>query len=263
MLLLAATVVAACGGEEEMPRTAADRASESTAALVAEAGESTSTQGSSRVAVDATLILPGGDEESFSGEGAFDYDEQVGRLTVELAGTPTEVVFDGDVVYAEVPPGALPLGRRWVKIDLRSLGAASGIDLAQLVQAGQTAPGRYLRWLSAARDVERVGEETVRGVETTHYRALIDLERLATEEPELRDSLRALSSEQGLDAVPTEVWIDGDGLVRRLRQDYETSPSGAKTRTSVTMELYDFGVEVDAERPEPEEVFDISELIGG
>ena len=174
-------------------------------------------------------------------------------------GGETELLYDETVAYAQVPEGTLPVGRPWLKIDLETLGDLSGIDLAQLAQAGQATPAQYLRWLSAAKDVDRVGEEDVRGVRTTHYRGVIDVQRLIEEQPELRRSLEALD----LDEVPTEVWIDGDGLLRRLTQEYELSSAGEKTSTRVTMELYDFGVEVDVEPPAPEEVFDVSDLIGG
>jgi hypothetical protein len=255
---LTVAAVAACGGEEETqpmrPTTSAPTATEESSGDLAAAAESTSETGSSRVAFEATI-----DEQSFSGEGAFDYDEGVGSMTLELGGTATELFFQDDAVYTELPLGALPLGKRWIRIDLERLGEVSGLDLPQLAQAGQATPGLYLRFLRAAEDVELVGKEDVRGVETTHYRALLDLEQLAEEEPGLRESVRALGSELVLDAVPTEVWIDDDGLVRRISQEYESGTS----RTKVTMELYDFGLEVDAEAPPEELVLNLGDLIGG
>jgi hypothetical protein len=266
MGLLAAVLLAACGGndDEAAPETSSARTAtsqeSSNAGLVAEAGKGTFAQGSSRVAFEATVTGSGGEKQSFTADGAFDFEKQIGRLSFSVgAGEKTELLYERDVVYARVPEGTLPVGRPWLKIDLETLGDVSGIDLAQLAQAGQATPAQYLRWLSAAKDVERVGEEEVRGVQTTHYRGVIDVKRLSEEQPALRRSLDGLD----LDEVPTEVWIDRDGLLRRMTQEYELSSAGEKTLTSVTMELYDFGVEVDAEPPDPEEVFDVSDLIGG
>jgi hypothetical protein len=270
--LALALASAACAGDDGNEGTADRPATEaspeatattadSTEDLVAEAAESTSGEGSSLVAVEATISLPGQAEQTFSAEGAFDYEKRLGSMTIDFGGAGTEVVFDDEIVYAEVPRGALPGGKSWLRIDLATLGEGSGIDLAQLAQAGQATPGQYLRWLRAAEGVERVGEEEVRGVETTHYRALIDLERLADLEPELRASLRALGTE--LDEVPTDVWVDEEGLVRRIVQEYETRFAGERASTRVAIDLYDFGADVEAEAPPPELVFDIADLIGG
>lgn len=258
--LLAGACVASCGGDDESDssRGAVTYGHDpSSAGVVAEAGEGTLAEGSSRVALDETIKGAGGGEQSFSADGPFDFEKQAGRLEFSFDGGEGELLYAGDVVYARLPEGMLPIGESWVKVDLETLGAS--VDFAQLAQAGSATPAQYLRVLSAAKDVELVGDEDVRGVPTTHYRGVIDVNRLIEEQPSLRRSLEALD----LDEVPTEVWIDRDGLLRRLTQEYELASAGEKTLTSVTMELYDFGVEVDAEPPDPEEVFDVSDLIGG
>jgi LppX_LprAFG lipoprotein len=257
--LLAAACVASCGGDDEPESRGAvtHGPDPSSAGVLAEAGEGTLAEGSSRVALDATITGAGGDEQSFSADGAFDFEEEAGRFEFSIDGGEGELLYAGDVVYARLPAGMLPIGDTWVKVDLETLGAS--VDFAQLAQAGSATPAQYLRWLRAAKDVELVGDEEVRGVPTTHHRGVIDVNRLIEEQPDLRRSLQALD----LDEVPTDVWIDEEGLIRRVTQEYELGSAEAKTSTTVTMELYDFGVEVNAEAPGPEEVFDVSDLIGG
>jgi hypothetical protein len=261
--LLVALLPAACGGgdDDAARQTTSERTTSETsadAALVAEAGEATFAEGSARVALDATVSF-GGNEQSVAADGAFDFEKLVGRLSLSAGGGEIELLYDEETVYARLPEDSLPIGQGWLKVNLDALGDISGFDLGQLAQAGRVTPAEYVSWLSAAKDVERVGEEDVRGVRTTHYRGVIDVKRLIEEQPDLRRSLEELD----LDEVPTGVWIDEDGLLRRVTQEYELGSMGEKTSTSVAMELYDFGVDVDVEPPDSEEVFDVSDLIGG
>ena len=77
----------------------------------------------------------------------------------------------------------------------------------------------YLRAVSGA--IETDGTEELRGVETTHYYAIVDLlryEKIAP--PAEREKVRALLGEvvdePGLGEIPMDVWVDELGLVRKL-----------------------------------------------
>ncbi len=117
---------------------------------------------------------------------------------------------------------------------------------------GDANPGGTLDALRGAGDVEKVGTDTLRGVETTHYRATIDPQKALDKTPaDLRDKVQ-----QGLDqlggSIPVDVWIDGDGQTRKITMDID-----AKTGTvATTMEYYDFGTEVDVSAPPADDVFD-------
>ena len=65
--------------------------------------------------------------------------------------------------------------------------------------------------------------------------------------------------------IPIDVWVDGDDLVRRMTLDYTAKVAGSgwttKTRAStVTMEFYDYGAEVDVQPPPADEVTNLAEL---
>ena len=265
VVLGAALLLAGCAlrGEEE----AATSTRSDDSGLLVGAAAATADAGSSRVFVEASV---GG--QSFTGEGAYDYRADRGHLTLDLAALgaglgEVELVFADHVVYYRLPAEMGPLAgdKSWVKIDLEALGKASGSNLDALAQGNQTDPGQYLRWLKATgADVEEIGTESVRGVETTHYRASVDLDKVVeTAAPEVRGATRAwidrLKSELDSDVVPIDVWVDGDGLVRRIRQEYEIRD----TKTEITLELYDFGVEVDAKAPPPDDVVDLGDLLEG
>jgi hypothetical protein len=283
LALVTALSLAACGGDEgdepqsqaatsaaattEQEATTAESAEgEGSAAVLLAAGRNTLEAGSSRVYVEADV---GG--RSFTGEGSYDYGDHVGEMQLDLGGLgdatglgELELVFADYVVYYHLPLGVLPGEKEWIKIDVEALGDSAAVDLQQLAQGNQSDPAQYLRWLGAVgEDVEELGTETVRGVETTHYRATVDLDRVVDEaEPEVRGATKLwidlLKRQLELGEVPIDVWVDEDGLVRRIEQEYELDG----TRTQITMELDDFGIEVDAEAPPADQVIDLGELGG-
>lgn len=277
---LLALVPLACGGGSSAPPEPAAAASApsgvATASLVTEAADATAAARSSRVSIEAVFAAPGRDEEGFSAKGAFDYERRAGAMTIEAsqpgnAGSGrSRVVFSDRVVYYEVAPGVLPDGRTWLRLDLRALGELSAFDLEQLAQGSQSDPGQYLDWLAATgSEVEKVGREDVRGVATTRYRTSVVLDRVVEQAPEdvragVKSFVERVQMQTGREELPTDVWIDQDGLVRRLEQEYPVQAGGVgvETEATVTVELYDFGVAVDASPPSEEEALDIASLLG-
>ena len=273
--LLAALIPLACGGGDKSsapPATtaAAERASSSPVALAAAA---TREEGSARFSM--TVEISGGPTAgTITGEGAFA--GRRGNVTLDLSDVGAggafvdgkmEAIFDGLVLYMKFPSEiaqALPGGKAWIRLDLAALGKEQGLDFEQLAQATQGDPSQSLDYLLAAGDdFERVGAEDVRGVETPRYRGTIDLEKVVEQAPAgTREAYRRLVGLSGTSTIPAEAWIDGEGRVRRMR--YEQPLPGQKDAlTTTTVELYDFGAEVDAEPPPAEEILDLQDLIGG
>ena len=249
-------------------------------AAVVEAANRTSEAGSSRASFEVVMTGLGTKPFTMTGEGVFDSSESKGRMTMDLSALAegsgqdfgeAELIFDDFVVYMKFPflqelqPGLRP----WLKFDIRELGKEQGFDLGQLSQLNQNDPSQALQYLRAASDdVKEVGKEAVRGVETTHYRMTIDLKKvvdqaLEDQREQLRASIDQIVEQSGVRMVPTEVWIDEDGLARRMKLTYEDMrfAPGQQGDMTMTMELYDFGVEVDVEPPPESEVTDVQELI--
>lgn len=226
LLLLAATLVlAGCGGL-------------SASQVLSAAQERTAEFETLRFVVEGSS-----DEYRFAGRGAVDNRARRSQLSVDLSGQgKAELLLDGSVLYVRVDGlrHAPPLPTPWVSADLETLGAMLGDHLCKLIEWAEDGPSRILEQLRAVGEVEELGRERVRGVETTRYRALV------------RPAGPAEDS-----AVPVDVWIDGDGLVRRLRAAH-----GAHDVT-VSVELFDFGADVAIEPPAPEQVTALDELLGG
>ncbi len=115
-------------------------------------------------------------------------------------------------------------------------------------------------------EVEKVGDEDVRGVSTTHYRATIDFDKYplavpAANRAAVRKSIDSLIKLTGTRTVPVDVWVDGDAVVRRFAQTTRMNVPGAgRMQMKQTIELYDFGTKVDVQAPPAREVQDLSEL---
>jgi hypothetical protein len=189
---------------------------------------------------------------------------------LEFEAVEFEIVFDGTVLYEKFPPelaSELPGGKTWVKIDLGTLGEEAGVDLSQVIEGSPSDPTQALQLLlGASRNVSELGTEKVRGVDTSHFRLRIDMNKVAEQAPEAaRDSYRALIQMLKSPVIPAEVWVDGQGLLRKMTftETISSGPGAAQGEVTVqmTMEYYDFGVPVDIMLPPESEVVDIFEII--
>ncbi|MEX1178894.1 MAG: hypothetical protein WEB09_10565 [Nitriliruptor sp.] len=259
-VLVAALVVGltGCGGPDAQ-------------ALLDGANEALEAAGTSKF--EMTVEAAGDPTGRFSAEGAQDLATGALRMEIDLGDTSssTETLLLGDEMFARSPLFAIFTGDEstWVRVDLAATAEAEGLD-AETLLGGQTGPAALLGQLEGASgDLEELGSEEVRGVETTHLRVTIDTgAAIEQADPQIREQLRTYSEASGLpDSYPMELWIDGDGLVRRIRTLLDVpdaqagdSEAGGVTQQT-TLELFDFGVQVDLDRPLPEQTVELSELI--
>ena len=114
--------------------------------------------------------------------------------------------------------------------------------------------------------IEAVGSEELRGVETSHYRATIDVAKLEQLVPEAqRQSLGGLdetAKQAGVTEIPLEIWIDADQQVRKLSIDLDAKQPGSDqaVKGSVVVELYDYGKPLEIELPPADQVVDAATL---
>jgi hypothetical protein len=266
LTLLFALIPLACGGSEALSPEDA----------VAEAVTNSLDAGTSGVSLELTMTGIGDKPVTITGEGVQDSQQHRARFTFDLSGvgelsgggvqlSEIELLLDGFTLYMNLPFLEIAGLKPWVEIDLQALAQEEGFDLGSLRGLSQTDPSQVLRYLQAASDdIEEVGEEDVRGVGTTRYRISIDVDKVAQLAPvEARAAIEALLAESGLETIPAEVWIDGDGLVRRIGLAYEGMEftPGQKGDMTLRVELYDYGVEVEVQPPPAEQVMSFQELL--
>jgi hypothetical protein len=230
-----------------------------------------------------TLEVSGGDipKATTSGEGAIDFAHQATTMTLDLSDTlgqmgvtgenaTMEMRSTGTVLYMRSPlfnqAGDVAAGK-WLKLDLNELSKLQGIDISQLQQAGNNDPRQGLAFLEGvSKDgVEELGHEDVRGVDTRHYRADVDLEKAVTRSDAVtdREAFKRFVDSLGTSHLEVQVWIDGENRVRRIRTPLPIPYKGDTAHVTMTMEYFDFGAAVDVAPPPDSDVVDYQDVLSG
>jgi hypothetical protein len=217
LLLLLVVPLAACGG------TSALR----TVDPLARASAKTTNAAGAHLALAASITSLG-KTMAVTGKGEIaDHGRKAHiRLALPMSSTPLEAVAAHGSFYVRGGPVAAFAQGKWVRVKADdptfNLGAAD--------------PAQLLEYLRSASKVEKRGTATVRGVRTTHYVARIQPKELAGK------------------AVPLDVWVGDDGLVRRLKVHLQ--------QVSASLELFDFG-DVNVDVPDDSDTVDLSDMLGG
>ena len=98
----------------------------------------------------------------------------------------------------------------------------------------------------------------------------LDITKAADQVPaSIRQSYEQSVKQLGATTIPADVWVDGDGLVRKIAFSFSIPktrtggmPGGGQTITE-TIEFFDFGVNVDVTPPPASETTDLTKLMGG
>jgi hypothetical protein len=175
----------------------------------------------------------------------------------------------GAVVYLNLPvlSKVLPGGKPWIKMDLNAIGKQAGLDLSQLTQFSSD-PSRMVDWLrTVSGKVDTIGTEQLDGVETTHYRANVDLSKYpdlvpADQREAVRHAIDQLTKAAHLSSFPVHVWVGKDGLVRQVRAVLTETVQGQTMNVVTSERFYDFGAPVDIQLPSADQVTDISSMAG-
>ncbi|MGI8790429.1 MAG: hypothetical protein ACR2I4_06035, partial [Actinomycetota bacterium] len=258
----------ACGGDSS-------RSSGEAARSLAAASEKTLEEQSSKVSVSVSVDSSDGSlpQGGYRAQGAFDYSNNKGHMSVDLGQLPVvagsdagsvNVVFDESVIYMKLPglQESVPTTKPWVRIDVKELQRQSG-GASQFNAFGQADPSQYLQFLQGAGKVEELGSETVRDVETTRYKAVVNLSEAVKQAPaETRKTLsRAIKASES-NSVPVNAWIDSEGLLRRVRYSYGNSEQTGGLSSSIEVDFYDFGTSVEIRLPAPDQVTDLADILG-
>lgn len=163
---------------------------------------------------------------------------------------PTGIVVDGDTVFSQLGPMAEALGRSpedWSSArlsDIVAVGDEADNDTLALVLDPMAPLDLLRRPVVEIGEVGALGDEDVRDTPTRHLRALLDVASGPA-----AGSLEARLAEAGLGTLPVDVWLDADGLVRRLQLTIEASSS-----LTTTFDVYDVDGEIEVTRPDPADV---------
>jgi len=244
-LVLLVAALAGCGGSGDSKKSSGPELTP--VAFVKTSAAKTAKATSEHLSLKGSVTV-NGQTVTLGGNGDFDNVKRTGNLHIDfnaggLAGTIDEVI-DGTVVYMKSPlfADAVPKGKTWIKIDLQKAGATKGIDFSTL---GSQDPTQTLAQLQGMQNVTKVGDETIDGTDTVHYRGTLDLSKVPQAE-----KIKSLA-----DGVfgPYDVWIGkDDGYVRRVR--FSLTTSGQKI--ALTSDFSDFGKDVSIDVPSAADTYD-------
>jgi hypothetical protein len=240
-------------------------------ATILDAAENTLASGSAafemRVAVEGSEQIPDGE---ITGSGAASYeDPKLMHGTFDFGALPVgtiEVIVDERFAYMRGAAFAEFAGdaETWLRVDLTSTDATAQ-ELQGLV-SGQNDASLLLYYLFGADgQIDSLGTETIGGVEATGYSVSLDLDEALARVPEEAREALELNLDEFTDGgiahvLDAEVWIDGEGFVRRLVFVYELGDEVGGGRIGVTSDLSAFGEPVEVEAPSDDDVVDVEDL---
>jgi hypothetical protein len=153
-------------------------------------------------------------------------------------------------------------GKHWIKYaydDLADLAGGSGAYLKDQMQ--NTTPNQSVKLLLASGDVKKVGEEKVRGENTTHYSGTVDVADLAGKssslsEDQLADLKRQLQ-QAGVTTETVDIWVNDEDLLVKKVEEGELA-TGSMSSTAY---YSDYGVDVSTEEPSASDTADFKDLM--
>ena len=179
-------------------------------------------------------------------------DEAEAEMLAEFLGEPMQMRSIGSTAWI-----------RWSLLDMFSGAEGKWLEM-DAVEADMAptsgSPADIVKTLSGATgEVTAVGPESIGGVETTHYSLNLDLAEFAGSlDPTEAAELQVLAADFG--NLPLDLWIDADGLLRRLEMSIAptsfTQIMGTADSFSATVwyEISDYGADVVITAPPAEEV---------
>ncbi|MFJ7197632.1 MULTISPECIES: hypothetical protein [unclassified Streptomyces] len=173
---------------------------------------------------------------------------------IEIGDGTTDYVIsikgDGDTVYMG---GFAEMEGSWGSI------RRDGAEAHYVLRAPMNDPEHVLRQVAQMRRISKVGEETVNGASTVHYRGVLPDETVTLRmAKDMRAKIDSAREQVGGLTVYADAWIDRNGRIARTRLDWPMGTAGARA----TMNLADHGKPVRAKAPERGKVVPMPELGG-
>ena len=220
-LLILALVLAGCG------------AAPSPEQAVSDTGEQATRAGSARIVVSY--------DRAETVSGAFDFVSGTG--VVDPSPNTQGMIINPDFTYERIPGELLIDSSRrpkWLKWE-------TSVMAPMLLDPVVNSAGELFAFFSAANAPAEVGKGEERGEPVTRYAATIDIDRFLATVPaagraDLREVFLELWPESGTEGIPVQLALDSDGRLRRA--DLVTDDG-----EEMAVEIFDYGVEVDATAP--------------
>ncbi|WP_338696654.1 hypothetical protein V2W30_14240 [Streptomyces sp. Q6] len=256
---LAATT--ACGSQAAQKTADAVSHADTIMAALTRASDKTKALGSAQVETTTRLTATGGTPISMDGtyswgDGAaldVQMDTKAAQMqTLQDDPKLTVKMVDGAYYYEIDPQADGPLkGKHWMRIDVAAVMGETGANNV----ADNADPTAGLRYIGASKKVKDLGEETMLGKKTHHYRGTVGAQEINASTnmtaAEKKAAIKALGTSGG--SMTCDVWVDGEDLPVRMFQ----RGGGME----VTMDFLKFGATKPVEAPPASDTGDLTEQV--
>jgi hypothetical protein len=216
-----------------------------------------------------TMTFSGmGLNEQITGQGAFDFPDQVGTFTVTLPvggqQDSEQIIEDGGVVYVSLGGllGQVAPGKSWVSASPGQLSSGSGSSSS--LGGGVTQfsdPSQMLQQLqNSGATVTSDGQTTFDGTPVTAYSVTVPTSALTKYLGSLPSSLQQITSGLSLPNVTEKVYIESGGLLRGIDLPYSFGIMGKTFTMDMQMALSNYGTPVTVTPPPASEVLPYSQF---
>jgi hypothetical protein len=260
LIVVLGLLAAACGGGSSSSSSTSTSASGGSSTAVEASYTNTVNTKSAHMALAIGISEPGQAAVNLTGTGAVSFatDDSEFSLVIPQAGT-FQVRLVGGKLYLMLPAQARAAtgGKPWAAVDVSSLEpdnstvpglGSSSSDPSQVLG--------YLQGISSSNT--NLGSATIRGVQTTHYRVVVDLNKAAQASPKAAAGYQKIISELHTSTLPIDVWTDSSDRVNQMQFQIPVpaNQGGALAGGNVNfrMQLYDFGVPVTVAAPPADQV---------
>ncbi|MEV5614065.1 hypothetical protein [Streptomyces sp. NPDC052225] len=256
--VLAATT--ACGSVAAQKTADAVSHADTIMAALTRASDKTEALGSAEVETTTRLTATGGKPVSMDGtyswgDGAaldVQMDTRAAQMqTLQDDPKLTVKMVDGAYYYEIDPQPSGPLqGKHWMRVDVSAVMGEAGADNV----ADNADPTAGLRYIGASKKVKDLGEETMLGKKTHHYRGTVGAAEINASKmtaAEKKAAVKALGANGG--TMTCDVWVDGEDLPVRMFQ----RGGGME----VTMDFLKFGATKPVKAPPAADTGDLTEQV--
>ena len=160
-------------------------------------------------------------------------------------------------------------GKHWIKWGVSPKTRTKGglnVDTTKMRDQVSRNPAQESTFLTGAKDVKKVGTETVDGVRTTHYAGTVTLDELRASlkgkdkaTRERREKSLKQYETLGVRRLTMDAWIDGGDHTKRFRMRGDAT----KGRIDLTITFLDYNKPVTVKAPPAADTVDITKEVTG
>jgi hypothetical protein len=161
-------------------------------------------------------------------------------------------ILTSNAMYASGLGQALPGGKKWVEVPLKSLGAAGSEMSALLSQAQNESPVTQTELLAHSKTAHKVGTAVLDGVPVTEYAGTYSISQaLAALPASTRSKISKDIATAGISNAQFKVWLDSQDLPRKI----VVAETGTTINETITESVTRFNQPVHIQVPPAAQTF--------